>query len=349
MSDIENAATPVKALVVDDEVITCDLLSRYLRKEGYEAEVVNDGVAAVERVKEGGVDVVLLDIRMPGLSGVEALKVIRSIDEEVVVIMLTAVDDVDTALETVREGADEYLRKPLMLPDLKRAITTAMEKKRLRRENQEYQKRLEDKVAEQTSELREMNVYLKESCVKIVRALSEAIEAKDPYTKGHCRRVTELSLRLGGQIGLSAEEMEALEYGALLHDIGKIGVRDSVLGKPGRLTEEEYEHIKQHPVIGDSIVGGIDYLKLAASVIRNHHERYDGKGYPDGLDGSKLSALPKILVITDAFDAMTSPRPYRGGMSTERALSVLREESGAQFDPELVELFIEKKLYKLDV
>ncbi|MGK7346468.1 MAG: HD domain-containing phosphohydrolase [Candidatus Nitrospinota bacterium M3_3B_026] len=332
-------------LVVDDEVPACLTLERFLQKRGYGARSVHTGEEAVRSVKESAPDIVVLDIKMPGMDGIETLKRIRKINEDMVVIMLTALDDVETALITIREGADDFLRKPVVLPELEHYITSALEKRRLVRENRDYQENLEKKVAEQTAELRSMNEYLKKTNLEIVRSLSEAIEAKDPYTRGHCRRVTNLSMALARKAGIDDGKLETLEYGCLLHDIGKIGVRGAVLNKPGRLTPEEFEHVKKHSEIGDRIIASVDFLRSARMIVRNHHERYDGKGYPDGLKGDGMSDLVKISVIVDAYDAMTSDRPYRTAMSVERALSILKENAGSQFDPELVEIFIREKVY----
>lgn len=332
-------------LVVDDEIPACLTLEKFLRKRGFEARSVHTGEEAVRSVKESAPDIVVLDIKMPGMDGIETLRRIRKMDEDMVVIMLTAIDDVATALTTIREGADDFLRKPVVLPELEHYITSALEKRRLIRENRDYQENLERKVAEQTAELRAMNEYLKKTNLEIVRSLSEAIEAKDPYTHGHCRRVTNLSLALARGIGVDNGELETLEYGCLLHDIGKIGVRGAVLNKPGRLTPEEFEHVKKHSEIGDRIIAGVDFLRSARMIVRNHHERYDGNGYPDGLTGDRMSDLVKISVIADAYDAMTSDRPYRTAMSVEKALSILKENAGSQFDPELVDVFIREKVY----
>ncbi|MFQ5486172.1 MAG: HD-GYP domain-containing protein, partial [Desulfobacterales bacterium] len=157
--------------------------------------------------------------------------------------------------------------------------------------------------------------------------------------------VTVLALNLGKEAGLTDEQMEMLEYGALLHDIGKIGIRGAVLAKPGKLTEDEYEHIKLHPSIGDNIIAKIDFLKMARSAVRHHHERHDGKGYPDGLKSWQIEISGQIMCIADAFDAMTSSRPYRNAMSTERTLQILKENSGTQFNRELIDIFIGKELY----
>jgi len=338
----------VTVLVVDDERQSCALLEKFLLKEGYEVLISDNGFDAIENIKENKPGVVLLDIKMPGIDGIETLKRIRKISKNVVVIMLTAVDDVDVALHAVKEGADDFIRKPIILSKLKLSIDSAVEKRKIFLENIDYQRSLERKVAEQTTALRAINLYLKNMNLEIIRSLAEAIESRDPYLKGHSERVTSLSLAIGREIGLSDDQMETLEYGALLHDIGRIGISETIFGKQGKLTDEEFEHIKQHPTLGGDLISTIGFLDSARDIVKHHHERPDGKGYPEGLDDKQLSILAKIAMIADAFDAMISDRPHRNGMPRERALQILKENKGIQFDPHLVDTFIEKKLYIME-
>jgi len=326
-------------LVVDDEVAACEPIVAYLSKNGYRAASANNGIDAVDYVRDHLPEVVILDIKMPEMNGMDALEKIREFNGDCVIIMLSAVDDVGVALDTIHKGADDYLRKPVELAELTHRVESCLEKRRLIRENRDYQNNLESKVAEQTKSLQTLNEQLKKANLEIVLALSEAIEAKDPYTRGHCRRVAELSLALGKELALNAGEMESLHYGALLHDIGKIGIRGAVLNKPGKLTKEEYDHVKLHPVIGDKIVSNIGYLDGARQVVRHHHERHDGTGYPDGLDGAGHSVLVSIAIIADSYDAMTSHRPYRKAMGHERTVTLMNESRGTQFDPDLLDIF----------
>lgn len=335
-------------LVVDDEVQAVNMLSKFLSKEGHCVSVAHNGAEAVDACANAMPDIIVMDVRMPVMDGLEALHRIRKHNEDVIIIMLTAVDDVETAMNTIKDGANDFIRKPLNLKELNRSIEVNVERKRLIHENRDYQKRLEDRVAEQTQRISGLYHNLKNAYVDVIKALSEAIEAKDPYTRGHCRRVTMYSMRIGKALGLAKDQMETLEYGTLLHDIGKIGVSEDVLNKPGKLTDAEYEHVKTHSTKGDEILSEVEFLKEARKIVRHHHERHDGKGYPDGLSDRQLGALVKIVIIADAYDAMTSERPYRKGMSREMALSILRENRGTQFDGELVDAFIEGKLYLID-
>jgi len=335
-------------LIVDDEVKVTGLLRRFLEGEGYEILEANNGRDALRLFRQKGPEVVLLDIRMPGMDGLEVLGKIKALNEDCVVIMISASEDLDTAVSAAREGANDFVRKPVRLQELKLSLESGLEKKRLIIENREYQKRLEEKVAEKTAELQGLYAALKKASVEVVRALAEAIEAKDPYTRGHCNRVTQLSLRMGREIGLTRKQMEGLEYGGLLHDIGKIGIREEVLHKEAGLTDEEYDHIKTHPAIGDKILDKIDVLREARRIGRSHHERFDGKGYPEHLGRWQTDIMSQIVSIADAYDAMTSDRPYRKGMSRERAVQIVKKNAGTQFNEELVEVFIQKKLYLMD-
>ncbi|MBF0292957.1 MAG: response regulator [Nitrospinae bacterium] len=333
------------ALIVDDEVALCLALEKYLKREGFDTAIANDGQKAVSLAREIRPDLIILDVKMPEMSGDRALAEIRKFDSDSVIIMATAVEDIEISLLTLKGGADDFLRKPIMLGELLHSIQSNLEKRRLIAENRAYQKTLEFKVAEQTAELTRLYDELKITNREIILAFSEAIEAKDPYTKGHCRRVAAYSVRLGEAACVSKERLEALETGAMLHDIGKIGVGEAILNKPGKLTQEEFESVKAHPVIGYNITSTINTLRDVSRIVRNHHEHYDGSGYPDKLANTQIDIMSRIVLIADAYDAMTSDRPYRKGMPREKALAILWECSGTQFDPGLVKFFIEGKLY----
>lgn len=334
-----------KVLVVDDEAEACGLLRAFLGKEGYAAATANSGYEALEKMADGAFDAVVLDIRMPGIDGIETLKLIREGNQDSVVIMLTAVDDINVALECIRFGANEFLRKPVALFELRHALESALEKRRLQRENRDYQLHLEERVKEQTSMLWTLNDEIKRTGKDIVKSLAKAIDARDPYTEMHSRNVTLLSLLIGKEMGLSENELELLEYGALLHDIGKIGIRGIVLRKTGRLTDEEYGIIKKHPLIGYGITVDIQYLLKAHPVIRSHHEKWDGTGYPEGLKGGQIDPLARIAAVADVFDAVASNRPYRKGLPLEECIEIIRKGGGSHFDPTVAEIFLDRKIY----
>ncbi len=339
----------ISVLLVDDEPETCKFLTRLLAKTGYEASYTTSGTQAVEQIRKGRApDIILLDIMMPGLDGIGTLEQIRDIDDTVIVIMLTASDNFDVALESIKKGAYDFLRKPATIQEIQHSFEMALEKRNLLLENIEYQKKLEDKIFVQTGKIESMFFELKKANLDIVRTLVEAIDAKDPYTHGHCIRVAALTRKMGRALGLPSEKMEMLEYASLLHDIGKIGVDKSILHKPGALTAEELQTIREHPVVGAHIIQNIEFLKTAGSIVRHHHEFFNGAGYPDGLRGNQIDILVRIISVADAFDAMTSNRPYRNALSRNHALKILKQKKDEQFDPDLIDLFVSKKLYYID-
>jgi len=287
----------------------------------------------------------VLDVKMPGIDGMEILKKVKEHNGDCVVVMLTAIDDVAIAVEAIEKGADSFLRKPVILPELTNAIDQALEKRRLKEESARYHMDLERQVNEKTAALHEAYTKIKDSNIEMAQAMAEVMEHKNPHLIGHCKRVAKLALAMGRELGLSREQLTALEYGAILHDIGMIGVNKEITAKPDELTGEEYEHIKQHPVLGKEIISRISFLKPAEEIVLRHHERCDGKGYPEGLGHDELDVLVLIILLADAYDAMTNDRPHRKGMPVERALEILEENKRTQFDPDLVDLFIKRKIY----
>jgi putative two-component system response regulator len=253
----------------------------------------------------------------------------------------------------MRRGAFDYLLKPVDRAELVETIRKAcryrdllLENERLARENFEHQQHLEMKVEERTAQLFDAYTKLQQTNLDTVRVLAETIEAKDHYTRGHCNRVRLLSVELYRHFNPKEQDLEVLEYGSLLHDIGKIGIPEQLLNKNGRLTEEEQAVFNQHPVIGASILATVDFFKPCLPIVRNHHERFDGSGYPDGLEGNDIDELVRVVSIADSFDAMTSTRPYRTALPLDHALAELRRGRGTQFDPGLVDLFVEDRCYE---
>jgi len=319
-------------LIVDDEPAIRKLLCQKLSREGYQCKEVNNAEQALNTLATSPIALVILDIKMPGKSGIELLPEIKSGYPDTAVIMATAVTDVNAAIQCLKQGADDYLCKPFNLEELSLAVQRALEKRRLQLEIKEYQQYLEDKVEEQTKEIRKLSLGA-------IEALVTALEAKDKYTGGHSRRVTEVALALGNELGLSAEDMEDLRWGSLLHDVGKIAVDQRVQNKPGKLTPEEYEHIMTHPHIGADIVRPIVDGKIIET-IEHHHDRYDGSGLHQVIAGNDIPLGARILAVADAFDAMTSDRPYRSAMSITEAIDEIKRCTGTQFDPVVVTAFL---------
>jgi len=328
-----------KILIVDDEPEAVRLLCEFLEASGYSCLGAKDGVEALEVMKGNPVAVVLTDIIMPRMDGISLLREIRRLYPFVEVIMVTIVHDLKTGIEAFRLGASDYLTKPLDLKEVLLSVEDAMERRRLAMGLRKYQQSVEKLVEEQIKELELVYEKLRKTNLDSVKMLAQAVEAKDPYTRGHCDRVRHISMKIAEEMELSKENMEALGYGAYLHDIGKIGIKESILVKTRKLTKEEYEHIKSHTIIGERIVKGVEFFKPVLPVIRSHHERYDGKGYPDGLKKKKIPLLARIVSISDVFDAITSARSYRKAYPIDHALAEIRANAGLHFDPEIVEAF----------
>jgi len=321
---------PERVLVVDDEATVRSVLERWLRGLGYEVATADDGDEALERMRERDFALALVDIRMPGMSGLELLREIGRAHPDTAVLMCTAVVDVETAVESLRLGAYDFIGKPFNADDVALRVERALERRRLALENRDYRLSLEGRVAEQTRQIHDM-------FLGAVEALAFALEAHDEYTRGHSQRVTTVSVAVARRLGLPAADGERVRVAGLLHDIGKIGLSDALLHKRDDLSAEEIAQVREHPVIGERILAPvIGDLQIIAAV-RHHHERYDGRGYPDGLGGGEIPLAARLLSAADAYDAMTSNRPYRPAHPREYALAELRAGAGTQFDPAVIE------------
>ena len=328
-------------LIVDDDPAIRKVLGIGLESGGFSTITADSADSAIKILSEGiePPGCIVLDVKMPGRSGLDILPIIRSGYPLIPVVMLTAHSDLDTGLEAMRRGAFDFAVKPIRRIELIQVLNRALEyqrilveNERLADENREYQRSLEDKVKERTEELSEAYRRLLSTNMETVRVLAETIEAKDRYTRGHCNRVRVISRSIAERAGLPAEKTEIIEYGALLHDIGKIGIPESLLLKDGTLSREEQTIFRQHTVIGWKILGSVDFFRRCLDIVRSHHERFDGMGYPDGIMGRELDEGVRIVTIADAFDAMTSDRPYRRAMPIESALGELEKMAGLQFD-----------------
>ncbi len=323
-----------KILIVDDEASVRGVLKRALEEEGYSCTLSADVESALRILESIPVDLVLSDIMMPGRSGVDLLKEIRGKWPEIVTIMLTAVVNTKIAIQAMKLGAYDYVMKPFDLDEVRLSVERALEKRHLIQANREYREFLELKVEEQTVELRE-------TFLGSLKALAEALEAKDAYTNGHTRRVTEIVVAMAKEKGLPKEEIARIRLAGQVHDIGKIGVTEEVLRKPGKLTDEEFDRIKEHVTLSEKILKSIIKDEGILAMVKYHHERYDGRGYPDGISGEDIPLGARLLAVADAYDAMTSNRPYRPAMTPEKARGQLLAGRGSQFDPEAVDILIE--------
>jgi putative nucleotidyltransferase with HDIG domain len=330
--------TRARILVTDDEPEIRHVLSDLLSPL-YDCEAVGSAEEAVELLHGGAYDLVISDIMMGGMSGLELIPRVRELSPDTVVIMISGVQTVESAIHALRAGAFDYVMKPFDLHHVEAAVSRALEHHFLRVEKRRYETYLEEMVAQRTEELDGALSSLGDAYRTTLKALTAALETRDLETHGHSERVVNFSLRLGQELGLDPEQMRSLEFGSLLHDIGKIGVPDAILRKPAKLTEEEWVRMREHPLHGQKILRGIDFLEGAARVVAQHHEKWDGSGYPLGLRGAQIDLNARIFAVADAFDAITSDRVYRAGRSYDEALAELDAYAGRQFDPRVVEAF----------
>jgi len=320
-------------LVVDDEAAIRRLIRQTLTGEGYQCLEAGNANRAMEELHNNKIDLVMLDIKMPGKSGVQLLPEIRVSYPDAMVIMATSITDTGTAIHCMKLGAYDYITKPFNLDEVALSVDKALEKRRLELENRDYQQHLEQKVEAQAKKIRE-------AFFNAITALAYALEAKDRYTSGHSQRVSDISVAIAKELGLPQESINRIELAGRVHDIGKIGMRESVLNKRGQLTDEEFQHVKYHPESGERILIPIVEDKEILRIVRHHHERYAGTGYPDGLSGDEIPLGARILAVADSYDAMTSERPYRGAMSVETACAEIERGKNTRFDPEVAEAFL---------
>jgi len=304
-----------KILLVEDDKESQEISKEILKSGGYEVDIVGRGDTAIEKIKQINYDLVLLDVMLPGKDGFSVLEEAKKNAPFTPVIMLTVLKERKERIKAYELGADDFINKPF--------------------DRWEF-------LARVRSLLNLRKTYLElETRENLIKALSSAIEAKDPYTKGHSERVGEYSKKLALKLGFDREKAESLYWAGILHDIGKIAIPIDILTKPGKLTDEEFEKIKVHPVISYKICESLNTLKQVLPAVKHHHERYDGKGYPNGLKGEEIPYEARIMAVTDSFDAMTSDRSYRKAMPKEKAIEILKQGAGVQWDEKIVKAFIE--------
>lgn len=322
-----------RILLVDDEELIRSALAKFLRSKGYEVTTCDSGPAALDALEREKHVLMLADVRMPGMTGLALVPAALAIDPELAVMMLTAVNDAPTATEALAHGAMDYLMKPIELNDLAAAVERVLHKRDLAIEQRKVERLIREEVAAQTEELNRERQLLNSVVVDVVRALVSAQEAKDPFLRGHSDRVADLAASMASHLGLSDDEVEQMRLAGRLMDVGKIGIRESVLNKPGALTPEEFDHVKTHVQIGLDILSAIKPIAHLLPAIRDHHEHWDGRGYPRGLKGEEISVGGRILAAADAFDALTSHRAWREPLAAPDAVRFLEERAGALLDP----------------
>jgi putative nucleotidyltransferase with HDIG domain len=329
-----------KILVVDDEEAIREVISTLLDAKGYQCTSVCNGKLALDDFEKDSFDLVLSDIVMPEMDGLKLLGNLRAHDPDVPVIMVTAMHDISIALEAIRAGAYDYILKPFEKDQLHLSVSRALEHRRLVLENRTYQSDLEHLVAERTQQLSLTLRDLEQSYDYTLEALGSALDAKDAETEGHCQRVTAFTITMARAMGVDRAALRQIARGAFLHDIGKMGIPDQILRKPGPLTEEERRVMRTHCEKGYAMLERIPFLKEAAEIVLTHQECYDGSGYPRGLQGDKIPLGSRIFAVADTLDAMISDRPYRKALPISAAREEIKRNSGTQFDPKVVQVFL---------
>ena len=332
--------TPVRVLAVDDDPAACKLVALMLPAPVFYCTTASSGAAALARLQAGPFDAVISDLQMPGMGGLELLAQVRSVFPHIAFLVTTGVDDVEVGVRAMRCGADDYLVKPLHESAVLASIENALYKKRLEREVESYRLHLEEMVSERTHEVQAALQHIEHTYEHTLQALGAAIGLRDHETAGHSQRVCLFSLEIARTMGWTSEQLRNLAQGAYLHDIGKLGVPDGILLKPGPLDAQERHRMQQHVQIGFDIIKDIPFLSDAAGIVLTHHERYDGKGYPRGLRGEEIPVSSRIFSVADTLDAITSDRPYRRASSFEDARTRICELAGTQFDLEIVKVFL---------
>jgi len=336
----ETDSSKKRILVVDDEAGIEKVLCRALDSEGYECSGCHDGIAALELISSKSFDGIVSDFRMPGMNGLELLRSVRKANPHLAFIMVTAVDDLGLGIQAMKEGAADYLLKPLNIDAVTVALRRALEQQQLEIEVENYRQNLEKMVDVQTRQLQGALRQIELTYDETLEALAAALDLRDNGTAGHSRRVTAYCMEIARAMGCEPEQMKILARGALLHDIGKIGIRDVIMLKPGLLTDTERSVMATHVRIGYEILSRISFLAGAAEIVLTHHEQFDGAGYPQGLKGAEIPLGARIFAVADTLDAITSDRPYRRAQSWEAARKEIIRVCGSQFDPAVVSVFL---------
>jgi putative two-component system response regulator len=316
-------------LIAEDDIDLSETICETLRREGYRCLAFADPRDALETARRIDIDLLLTDLKMPHLDGISLAREVTGIHPETRVIVITGYSTMTTVIEGLRLGIDSYILKPFRGEEILFNVRKSVERRRLLHENRSYQAGLESMVVEQTRELSERYGRLSRSQFESIFAIGNIIEARDAYTRGHTERVTLIAVALAERLGWDEER------------IGKIGVSDSILKKEGPLTFREFEQMKYHPEIGYRMVENSRLASVAVGCILYHHERFDGEGYPFGLKGEDIPEEGRLMTICDSFDAMTSDRVYRPALPLERAVGIMQEGSGIQFDPHMASLFLQ--------
>jgi len=336
-----------RILVVDDELSVREILAEGLEAFGFETEMAADADEAMAILEKERFHLLLTDIDMPGRTGIDLMGDARKLFPDLDVIMVTGVVDAKTAIQAIREGAADYLTKPFNLEEVQIVVERTFEKRRLIAENRSYQEHLEDlvelrtaEVVEKHGEIERLYSELQDSYESSLQTLVTALDFRDNETQGHSYRVVQYAVMVAKVMGIGEPDLTWIRRGAILHDVGKIGIPDAILKKPGKLDPKEWKVMKRHPEMGYRMLEHIRFLEPALDIVLSHQERFDGSGYPRGLKGEEIPRGARVFAVVDTFDAMTSDRPYRKALSIDDACNEIKEWSGRQFDPAVAEAFL---------
>ncbi len=331
-------------LVIDDEEPNLKLLEAVLKPIGYTVTLLTNGKQALEQIEDISPDVILLDVMMPEMDGFEVVRKLKGNEntKAIPVVMVTALNDVNDRILALENGADDFLSKPVEVNELKARVASLMKVKQYNDHVQIYQQTLKDKVMKRTGELLDALEQIKQLSLESIYILTKASEYKDEDTGNHIIRMSKYCELIANAMGMGGEFNESILYSSPMHDIGKLGIPDKVLLKPGKLEPYEWEVMKQHTTIGGKILeeAKAPLFKSGIVIALNHHERWDGSGYPEGKKGEKIPIEARIAALADVFDALTSRRPYKEAFSVEKSLSIIQENSGSHFDPQVVDSFV---------
>jgi putative nucleotidyltransferase with HDIG domain len=336
----EPLPSEIRFLAVDDDPLIGDLVEHLLIARGLPGEACTDGRQALSILEQSKFQVVVCDLNMPGIGGMGLLEQVRTRFPEVAFVMMTGTNDVRQGVNAIKAGASDYLTKPVQANALVASIIRAVEAKRVECGLDDRRNRLEEAISLRSKQLERARQHIERTCNETLQVLGSALDLRDNETAEHCHRVTRYSLELAKAMGCSRSEFTEIARGAYLHDIGKIGISDSILLKPGPLTRRERAVMESHARIGYDLVRRVSFLAGAAEIVLTHQERFDGTGYPQGLVGHEIPMGARIFAVADTFDAMTSDRPYRCALQFAIARDEILRESGRQFDPEVVDAFL---------
>jgi len=327
-------------LITDDEPNVCQLLKNRLEQEGFTCHTCNSAEEALQVVQDRNFDLIISDLRLPKLSGTELMEQVLKKHHQTAFLIVTGVDDVRVGIDAMKRGADDYLVKPFQLAAVVAAVERALHKKQMETELENYRQNLEQMVDQRTKQLQTAMKRIETTYDETLEALGAALDLRDTETEGHSRRVSRCCIEIARKMGCPGEQLKQISRGSYLHDIGKIGIPDAILLKPGRLTDEEMAVMQTHARVGYELVSKIGFLAPAAEIVLTHQERFDGTGYPQGLMGDEIPLGARIFAVADTLDAMTSDRPYRRALPLSTARAEINLESGRQFDPEVVRVFL---------